>query len=72
MKSKIFNLIEINYLLIESFFFSRREKEENLENNNDDDEDTLKNGFVPIGQAVKNAEVRSAAATTTTTMNGEI
>jgi hypothetical protein len=23
------------------------------------------NGFVPIGQAVKNAEVRSAAATTT-------
>jgi hypothetical protein len=24
----------------------------------------MENGFVPIGQAVKNAEVRSAAATT--------
>jgi len=28
----------------------------------------MKNGFVPIGQAVKNAEVRTAAATT---INGE-
>jgi hypothetical protein len=26
----------------------------------------MKNGFVPINQAVKNAEVRSAAATTAT------
>ncbi len=45
----------------------RREKEEN---NNDEEEDTIKNGFVPIGQAVKNAEVRTAAATTT--IDGEI
>jgi hypothetical protein len=29
----------------------------------------MKNGFVPIKQAVKNAEVRSAAATTD--INGE-
>jgi hypothetical protein len=30
----------------------------------------MKNGFVPIGQAIKNAEVRTAAATTTI-INGE-
>jgi hypothetical protein len=30
----------------------------------------MKNGFVPISQAVKNAEVRTTAATTST-INGE-
>jgi hypothetical protein len=49
----------------------RREKQESVENNNEEDDDTIRNGFVPIGQAVKNAEVRTAAATTTT-IDGEI
>lgn len=35
--------------------FYRREKEEGEEAENE--EDTIKNGFVPINQAVKNAEV---------------
>ena len=33
-------------------------------NNEEENEDTIKAGFVPINQAVKNAEVRSAVAAT--------
>lgn len=47
----------------------RREKEEGADNDKDNDDDTLKSGFVPIGQAVKNAEVR---ATATIPVNGEL
>lgn len=42
----------------------RRDKEEGTNDDNDEDDETIKNGFVPIENAVKNAEVRSAAATT--------
>ena len=42
----------------------RREKEEGgkKDDEEEENEDVLKRGFVPIGQAVKNAEVRDAAA----------
>lgn len=50
----------------EFYLHFRREKQEGTENEEDD---ATKNGFVPIGQAIKNAEVRSAAATTV--VNGE-
>ena len=42
----------------------RREKEEGAKKDNEDEEneDVIKRGFVPIGQAVKNAEVRDASA----------
>ena len=50
------------------FSFRREEQESNQNDNNDDDDDAMiKNGFIPISHAVKNAEVRSAAATTTVT-----
>ncbi len=68
MKSKVFFLdsyLKYEKNLLNFFVFFRREKEESVENNQDEDDDTVKNGFVPIGQAVKNAEVRSAAATST-------
>ncbi|CAF0828943.1 unnamed protein product [Rotaria sordida] len=42
-----------------------REKEEGTKNDdNDEDDDTMKNGFVPIGQAVKNAERNSSEKST--------
>lgn len=43
------------------FFCFRREKEEGGENDKDNDDEAIRSGFVPINQAVKNAEVRSTA-----------
>lgn len=58
------NYFSMNLLLNLAFF--RREKEEGGKPDNDDeDDDAVKQGFVPIGQAVKNAEVRTAASTPT-------
>ncbi|CAF3100793.1 unnamed protein product [Rotaria sp. Silwood2] len=37
-----------------------RDRQEGTENGNDEDDDAMKNGFVPIGQAVKNAERNSS------------
>jgi hypothetical protein len=51
------------------FFCFRREKEEGGENDKDNDDDAIRSGFVPIDQAVKNAEVRSTADIPT---NGKI
>ena len=54
------------------FLYSRRDREEGLKPDDDGDDETMKKGFVPIGQAVKNAEVRTTAATANTTnINGE-
>ena len=69
-KSKIFAKAsyEISEETVNFFSFRREEQEGNQNDNNDgDDDDTIKNYFIPISHAVKNAEVRSAAATTTVT-----